>query len=99
LAPGQPLLRRLGLLRTHDIRRGRSVRSRLEVGAAFATCLSLATMTSYGLLLWYLQPHLSWVVYVLCCICMVGLAFRGVLHDVWLPFLCIICSLLINESL
>jgi hypothetical protein len=98
LVLGQPLLRRLGLLRTHDFRRGRGMRSRLEVGGALATCLSLATMTGYDLLLWDLWPHLSWVICVLCCVYVVGLAFRGVLRDVWLPFLYIICSLLVNES-
>jgi hypothetical protein len=80
--PGQPLLRRLGLLRTHTIRHGQGMRSRLEVGAALATGLSLATMTDYSLLLWDLGLILLGSSIVLCCVCVVGLAFRDVLRDV-----------------
>jgi hypothetical protein len=73
------------LLRTHDIRRGQGVRSQLEVRAAVATCLSSATMTGYGLLFWDLGLILVGSSVVLCCVCVVGLAFHGILRDVWLP--------------
>jgi hypothetical protein len=81
-APGQPLLRQLGLLRTHDIRHGQGVRSRLEVEAALAMCLSSVTMTGFGLLLWDLGLILVGSSVVLCCLCVVGLVFRGVLRNV-----------------
>jgi hypothetical protein len=55
-------------------------------------------MTSYSLLLWDLDLILVGSFVVLCCVCVVGLVFRGVLRNIWLPLFNIICSLLIDES-